>query len=127
MVHILYEHPLLWPEEGPVHLDAQVRLKGDIAVSPDAARQRANGYLGHNVAMAIQASDPVLVWGERPLWRLQVNLYLRGFGQVANLGTLDVDATTREVLPLSEAAITDLRTRANAIALRLTPAAAPAS
>jgi len=71
----------------------------------------------------IQSSDPVLVWQERPVWRLQINLYLRGLGKVATLGTLDVDAMTREVLPLANEEITDIQARANAIALRLSPSA----
>ena len=126
MVHILYEHPMEWPKEGPLQVDTQLRLKGEIAVSPESAVRRANAYLGQHVAMSIQAGDPVLVWGERPVWRVQVRLNLRGFGTVTTLGTLDIDATTREVIPLSTADITEMRTRANAIALRLTSTAAPA-
>ena len=121
MVKILYEHAADWPESGPLRMDAHVDFTGVIEVSPDSARQRANGYLGSHVGMAIQSSDPVLVWQERPVWRLQINLYLRGLGKVATLGTLDVDAMTREVLPLANEEITDIQARANAIALRLSP------
>ena len=121
MVKILYEHAADWPESGPLRMDAHVDITGVIEVSPDSARQRANGYLGKQVGMAIQSSDPVLVWQKRPVWRLQVNLYLRGVGKVATLSTLDIDAITREVLPLADKEITDIQARANAIALRLSP------
>jgi hypothetical protein len=127
MVKILYEHPITWPDEGSLQLDTQMRLHGEIAVSPDAARQRANGYLGRYVSTSIQASDPILIWGERLVWRLQVNLYLRGHGKIANLGTLDVDASTREVIPLDEDTINDLCVRANAIVARLAPSTTTAS
>ncbi len=100
-------------------MDAHVDFTGVIEVSPDSARQRANGFLGSHVGMAIQSNDPVLLWQERPVWRLQINLYQRGLGKVATLDTLDVDAITREVLPLANEEITGIQARANAIALGL--------
>jgi hypothetical protein len=127
MVRILYEHPMEWPDEGPLQVDANLKLTGEIPVSPEPAVRRANGYLGEHVAMAVQASDPVLVWSERPRWRLQANLYLRGLGRVATLGSLEVDAMTREVTPLSEADIIEMQSRAHAIALRPSLTTAPGS
>jgi len=98
-------------------------LEGEIQVSPDSARRRANGYLARYVALAMEAGDPVLVWGQKPVWRMAVYLTLRGWGQVAKLGEIDVNALTREVLPLSNPQITEMQDRADAIATRLTPTA----
>ena len=50
-------------------MDAHVELMGMIDVSPDSARRRAKRYLGRQVGMAIQSSDPVLVWQARLVWR----------------------------------------------------------
>ena len=61
MVKILYGHAADWPKSGPLQMDAHVYFTGMIDVSPDSARQRAKGYLGRQVGMAIQSSDPVLV------------------------------------------------------------------
>lgn len=123
MLQILYEHPIEWGDDDPRTVKATVDLEATLAVSPDSARRKANGYLGQNVAMAIQAGQPVLVWGKRLVWRMQMGLFLRGLGQIATLGSLDVDAQTREVIPLSITEISSLQERANAIALRLSPAA----
>ena len=56
-----------------------------------------------------------------------MHLHLHGLGQVTTLGFIDVDALTKAVIVLSEEQIHKMRTRAHAIATRLTPAAAPAS
>ena len=95
-------------------------LEGKIEVSPDAARRRANGYLARYVALAMEAGEPVLVWGQRPVWRMPVHLTLCSWGQIAKLGEIDVDARTREVLPLSPTQIIEMQDRADAIAARLT-------
>lgn len=98
-------------------------LQGEIQIAPDSARRRANGYLARYVALAMEASDPVLVQGQRPVWRMAVYLTLRGWGQVAKLGEIDVNALTSEVLPLSHTQITEMQNRADAIAVRLTSTA----
>ncbi|HRJ40692.1 MAG: hypothetical protein KJZ86_06260 [Caldilineaceae bacterium] len=123
MLQILYEHPMEWIDDGPRTLKATVDLEATLSVSPDSARRRANGYLGRYVAMSIQADDPVLVWGKRLVWRMQMHLSLRGLGRVATVGTVDVDAQTRDVIPLSANQIASLQERANAIALRFSPTA----
>lgn len=93
----------------------------EVQVSPDSARRRANGYLARYVGLSIEAGDPALVWGQKPAWRMPVYLTLWGWGQVAKLGELAVDALTREVLPLSSIQIKEMQDRADAIAARLTP------
>lgn len=80
----------------------------EVQVSPDAARRRANGYLARYVGLAMEAGDPALVWGHKPIWRMPIYLTLRGWGQVAKLGELDVDALTREVLPFSHTQIKEM-------------------
>jgi len=122
MLQILYEHPVGWNDDSLRTLKAVVNLEGTLSVSPHSARQKANGYLGRYVAMSIQADGPILVWRKHPVWRIQIDLWLRGLGRVTTLGTLEVDAKTREVIPLSIAKISSLQARANAIALRLSPA-----
>lgn len=98
MIQVLYEYETIWPESGTVTLDA--RLQGEIRVSPDQARRRANKFLALDVGVLIGADDPVLVWGEQPHWRLTANLYLPELGKVGSVGYLQVDATTGSVIPL---------------------------
>jgi hypothetical protein len=122
MFQVIYEQTANWPESGAFMVKTPP-LEGEIQVSPDSARRRANGYLARYVALAMEANAPVLVWGPKPVWRMAVYLTLRGWGQVAKLGEIDVNALTREVHPFSHTQITEMQDRADAIAARLTPTA----
>jgi len=126
MFQVVYEYREPWPVEGALKVKAPA-LEGEIQVPPDSARRRANGYLARYVALALEAGEPMLIWGDRPYWRMSIYLNLRGFGQVARLGEIVVDAMTREVLQLSKEQILEMQDRADAIASRLTPATRTAS
>jgi hypothetical protein len=109
-----------WPSEGTLRFEVP-GVTGEISVSPDLARRRAKGYLSREVALAFRPGEPVLVWGSRPVWRMTIHLFLRGYGQVAELGVVEVDAISGEVIPLAPAQIAAMQGQANAIARRLTP------
>jgi len=111
-----------WPQEGGLRFEVP-GVAGEIGVSPDLARRRAKGYLTSEVAMAFRPGEPVLVWGSRPVWRMTICLFLRGYGQVTELGSVDVDATTGEVIPILSAQIGAMQAQADAIARRLSPQA----
>jgi hypothetical protein len=114
MVRIIYEHQGEWPEDGPLVVHAQ--FNGEIPISPDAARRRASGYLAREVALFIFAGEPVLHLGEFPCWRVPAVLRLRGVGELANVGSIDVDAYTGQVKLPSDEALQSLRRRAHDIA-----------
>jgi hypothetical protein len=124
MVRIVYEHPADWPEEGPLRVEA--RFSGEIPVSPDLARRRVNGYLTQEVAMFIVAGEPMLILGDQSYWRVPAILRLRGFGKLAEVGILCVDAQTGQVKPLSEDEIRAIREHAHDIAARLASPSEPA-
>ena len=123
MFQVAYEYAAPWPATGPIQIKAQFEI--EIDVSPEQARRTANSYLTLHVGMALQPGEPTLMLSERPFWRMPVNLHLRGFGKVATLGTIAVDALTDEVLPFSEEQINMIQERANAIAARLTSETTP--
>lgn len=125
MFRIIYEHTEPWPEEGPLTLDA--RLRGEIKVSPEEAQRRANGFLGMDVGVLIGADDPVLVWGERPVWRFTANMYLPHTGKIGEVGTIEVDAVTGQVVKPSPEQITAIQDRARDLAIRSAPQTAAAS
>ncbi|MCL4860657.1 MAG: hypothetical protein KJZ93_14675 [Caldilineaceae bacterium] len=127
MIQVLYEWNGIWPEGG-VQIQGQFMGKpfaGKVLVSPQEARRNANGYLSMDVAMAIVADDPILVWGERPVWRMTTSLLLADWGRVAQLGTIDVDAMTGDIIPLTAEQIAAIQERANELATRLTLETAP--
>lgn len=100
--------------------------RDEVFVSREEARRRAQSYLTVDVAMALRPGEPSLLGGSQPVWRMPVWLHLRGFGQVATLGLLDVDAATGEVIPLSLIEIKEMQDKADVFARRLTSHTAPA-
>ena len=124
MFHVVLEHQEPSAKSGPFHVE--VHFMGEIKVSPAEARRRAAGFLGTEVSMMILAKEPTLVVGERPFWQSPACLYLPELGEVATVGSVDVDALTGEVIAPSPEQIVEMQNRANVIASRLTPATAPA-
>jgi hypothetical protein len=94
------------------------------AILRPAAQITANGYLSDYVSLFAKTERPVLITGDRPLWRATVFLRLRGHGRVCDLGVIDVDAQTGEVMPLSQKQLQAMRKRAHDAAERTTLAAA---
>ena len=125
MLQVLSEHSIDWPANGPWEIETPP-LSVRVEIAPAVARRRANGYLGLHVAMSLLANNPRLHISHGPHWRFDIDLHLPQLGKVATLGVIDVDATTGEVIPLPANLITDLQDRADVIAARLTPEAAPA-
>lgn len=116
MIQVLYEWEGVWPEKGELQIEGRFMGKsftGKIPVSPKEAKRNANGYLSMDVAMAIVADEPVLIWGERPLWRMTTSLLLSEWGRVAQVGAIDVDAMTGAIIPLTSHQIQTMQDRAN--------------
>lgn len=89
------------------------------------AQMLANGYLADQVSLFAKADRPVWVAGDRPVWRATVFLRLRGQGRVCDLGTVDVDAQTGNVIPLTNQHLQAMRKRAHDAAERTAVAATP--
>lgn len=118
MFQILVEESAEWPESGVLTIPSM--YGGEITVSPEYAQQKANGYLCSEVCFFAGAKEPKLYLNGRAVWRMQIVLILRGFGEVAILGNVDVDAQTGKPVPLSDSEVEQIQERANAIAKRLT-------
>lgn len=130
MIQVLYEWDGVWPEKGELQIEGRFMGKtfaGTIPVSPKEAKRNANGYLSMDVAMSIVADEPILIWSERPVWRMTTSLLLREWGRVAQVGAIDVDAMTGDVLPLTANQIQTMQDRANELASRLTLETTPTS
>lgn len=122
MVELVFELTQNWPEQGPLLVTVpSVTMK--IPVSPNIARRRANGYLGMHVGLLLGTSDPQLLLGEHPAWKLSVNLHLPGRGYVGRVGTMKVDAITGEVMPLAAAEIQQIQEQAHDLIAHFTPTA----
>jgi hypothetical protein len=88
------------------------------------AQIRANGYLTNYVSLFANADRPVWVADNRPRWRATAFLRLRGQGRVCDLGVIEVDAQTGEVVPLTNQQLQAMRKRVQDAAGRTAVAAA---
>lgn len=89
------------------------------------AQRQANLYLSDNIGFFFTPSDGTFVPVDTPVWQFPIQFRLPQSGDLGVLGTIDVDATTGTVMPLTAKQITEIQRRANAIARYQTqPAAA---
>jgi hypothetical protein len=109
--------------------DMQDRLREHIGEAKGILRPTAqiiaNGYLTNYVSLFVKADRPVFVNGKRPVWRSTVFLRLQGHGRVCDLGTIDVDAQTGKVIPLTHQQLQTVRKCIQDAAQRTAPATAP--
>ena len=123
MPQIILDQPAM-PESGAINI--RVEYSGEIKVKASVARRKASGYLLANVTnLSYGGHEPVLVLGERLVWRFPAMLSLPSYGEIGPIGVIDVDATTGEVISLSPRVISQMQERANALARRLPHKTAP--
>ncbi len=115
MFQVVMEHQEPSNDSGPFRVE--VHFAGEIKVSPTLARRRVNGYLAMRVMMAVLGGEPVLILGQRPVWRVPARFSPPGMKNAAPtiIGSIDVDANSGEVIPLTDAQIEAMRLLANAI------------
>lgn len=84
-------------------------------VLSEYARRTTNGYLSREVSLFCGATDGVLIPLEWAIWQFAIRFKLPEHGELGILGTIDVDAGSGEVIPLSPLQIEQMKARANAI------------
>lgn len=100
---------------------AEARTRGVLPVDAhgyvlsEYARRKANGYLGMEVSLSCDATDGVLIPLARPIWQFAIRFNLPRLGELGILGTLDVDARSGEIIPLTTKQIKRMRVRADAL------------
>jgi len=93
-----------------------IQIQADLNVSAMVARRQATNYLLDNVSDHLSGQDPDLVVdGEQLLWRVPVFLYLASRGQVGQVGAIDVDAQTGQLL-ITPAIMNEIEQRAHQLA-----------
>jgi hypothetical protein len=96
-------------KQGSLPVDAQGYVLGEYA------RRRANGYLSREVSLFYSATAGLFVPVARPLWQFSIEVRLPRLGVLGSMGTIDVDAQTGEVVPLTHKQIKRIRERADAL------------
>jgi hypothetical protein len=100
---------------------AAARLRGTLPVNgqgfilAEYARRQADSYLGAEVSLFYSATNGVFVPLTHPIWQFTIQVRLPRLGILGLMGTLDVDARTGEVIPLTNQQIKRIRERADAL------------
>lgn len=101
-------------------LDITVHVKSKINVTPFTARQKVNVLLLDKAGTGLLAESPVLVAVDgRLCWRVPVALSLPGHGRLGQVGTIDINMQTSEIL-ISPLTIETIIDNANQLAQRAT-------
>lgn len=91
---------LTLPEKGHVEMD--VKLSFDIVITAEEAKKKADHWLMDQVSTQIGADKPALVVGERTIWRVVAYISFPHTGRFSDIGYVNVDATTGELLDLEK-------------------------
>lgn len=119
--------PTMNLEMQDMKLPAQVEVKIEVSVTANivctdvAAQRKVSKLLLDSVGNLLYGERPSLVAGERLLWRVPIWLGLPSSGPVGQVGALDVDAQSGEIL-YSQPMLDEIATRAHGLAQR-TPSA----
>ena len=123
MFQIACDYDTTWPEDKPLKIEAH--FAQEISISPIVAQRKANGFLAGYITMMVSAGQPTLILEDAPLWRVPAVLRLPGLGEVTVLGTVDVDAKSGDLQPLSPQQITRMQDVAHALATHFASSPAP--
>ncbi len=99
----------------------EVSVTAQLNVTDFTARRKVSKLLLDDVGNLLYGERPSLVVGPRLLWRVPVWLALPTTGPLGQVGTLDVDAETGEIL-YTQQMLEEIAERGDALARRTTSA-----
>ncbi len=109
------------PESSDLAID--IRVSATVNVTAYSARQKVAGYVADEISTNIHAGEPTLYIGERICWRVPVILSMPPSGDRGEVGTIDVDVGTGQLL-VTEALTAEIERRAEYLATRSPSSAA---
>ena len=101
----------------PAQVKVEFSLTAQVNITDYTAQRRVTKLLLDRVGNLLYGECPGLVVGRRLLWRVPVWLGLPTTGPVGQVGTLDIDAQTGEILSTQQI-LDDIAERGNALAQR---------
>jgi hypothetical protein len=113
---ILLETPVDY-ETGVLTL--QVDRKIEVKILPEEARRKVNHYVHMEISTQMHAETPMLVVGDKVIWRVPIHLTFPSFGDIGQVGFMDVDPVTG-TLDVSLTTINEITHNAETLALRFT-------
>jgi len=106
------------PAKGDLQID--IRLSATVNVTAFTARQKVTGYVADELSTSTHGGQPSLHVGERLAWRVPVILSLPPRGDLGEVGHIDVDLDTGELL-ITQAALLEMNHRAKTLAISAAP------
>lgn len=97
-----------------------IHVSAEINVTARSARQRVTRLVASELGNLLHGGEPSLVVGERIVWRVPVILTYPDTGPVGEVGALDVDVETGQVLVAPDQ-LTAIEIQAHALAQRTSP------
>jgi hypothetical protein len=80
-------------------------------ISTFAARQKVNGFVLSEISYLMHAGEPTLIVDDRIYWRVPVILSQTSKGDIGEVGSIDVDVETGQLL-LSPKQLSEIEARA---------------
>ncbi len=111
------------PETGV--LTVQVDRTIEIGVSADKAQRKVSVFVLTEIGNLLHGEPPTLVVGEQVVWRVPVHLTRPSFGNIGQVGHVDVDIESGELF-INPEIISLIEHNAKNLVERLAPQAAPA-
>jgi hypothetical protein len=98
-------------------LEVDVKVTADVNVSAFSARQKVNAFVLSDISYMMHAGNPTLVLADRIRWRVPIVLSQTSRGDVGQVGHIDVDVETGQLLVTPDL-VAEIESRAAAIADR---------
>jgi hypothetical protein len=103
----------LAPKTGQLTID--IRLSATVNVTAFSARQKVTGFVADEISTNMHGGEPSLAVGERICWRVPVILSMPPTGDRGQVGTIEVDVETGQLL-VNRSLIEEIKHRAEHLA-----------
>jgi hypothetical protein len=105
----------------PSRIEVSISASADVHTTATVARRRASRLVISEIGNLLYGGEPSLVVSERICWRVPILLAFPDTGPVGQVGALDVDVETGEVLVTPERLV-EIADYAHHVAQRIPPA-----
>lgn len=101
------------PQTGRLEVD--IKVTADVNVSAYAAKQKVNSFVLSGISYMMHAGEPTLLLMDRIFWRVPILLSLTSRGVVGEVGAIDIDVETGQML-ITPRLIAEIEARAETMA-----------
>ena len=111
----------LTPQTGKLAID--IRISATVNVTAFSARQKVTSFVADEISTNMHGGEPRLIVGERICWRVPVILSMPPTGDRGEVGAIDVDIETGQLM-VTGALVEEIERRAEYLAAHPAPPSA---